>query len=605
MPESAIGSEQPRTPQSETSLSGSLSERLDELRRDMASALETAGRETVGEVLKAVAAIDGAGAQADILLALLESGSGFASRAAFFLTRSGEIRGWASHGFGRSAAAIEVLKLDYGDAGWAELATGDGMVHLDGDGCAELCDRIDAAAASEGVLIPFVLRGTLGGALYADRLPGEEGIRTASLQLLTHAAAQALETAAFRTGASPALRTAGEPRQLAEGEAAGIPLWQAPEAAPVVPAAEPAAEEPSEPAPEVPEAVEAEPETEGPVVEPVADDEQERIVPAAEPEVSLPAEEEVVAEAEPVIPEPVIPEPAVESIELPEPADELGFETAEGVDIEPRPAELVEEPEPELEDTGADIWALEEDDEPTQVGLSSEPAEVPAPAPVVQEPPAVVGQETVRLDIARLQGQPGGSLPAGQGFQPPEPEPIVPPVAAPPPVADALAPEPAAPAPEPEAAPDLSEEPTTISPAPEAAASPVAYPPPVAEPEPEPRAEPPAGSTEVKPPTDLEGPGSAFAKAPPEEMTAGEDALHEEARRLARLLVSEIKLYNEEIIEEGRRNGDIYDRLKDDIDRSRQMYQERIDPRLQGKEDYFQQELVQRLAGGKESLLGM
>ncbi|MEM6797829.1 MAG: hypothetical protein AAF725_27925, partial [Acidobacteriota bacterium] len=82
-------------------------------------------------------------------------------------------------------------------------------------------------------------------------------------------------------------------------------------------------------------------------------------------------------------------------------------------------------------------------------------------------------------------------------------------------------------------------------------------------------------------------------------------ALHEEARRLARLLVSEIKLYNEEIIEEGRRTGNIYDRLKDDIDRSRQMYEERIDPRLADQEDYFYQELVQRLAGGDRNLLGM
>ena len=37
----------------------------------------------------------------------------------------------------------------------------------------------------------------------------------------------------------------------------------------------------------------------------------------------------------------------------------------------------------------------------------------------------------------------------------------------------------------------------------------------------------------------------------------GENALHEEARRLARLLVSEIKLYNEEQVEEGRRHRDL------------------------------------------------
>ena len=116
------------------------------------------------------------------------------------------------------------------------------------------------------------------------------------------------------------------------------------------------------------------------------------------------------------------------------------------------------------------------------------------------------------------------------------------------------------------------------------------------------------GTTEVRPPDDLQGPGLAFAgkaaaEAASSDIPAGEEALHEEARRLARLLVSEIKLYNEEVIEEGRMAGNIYSRLKEDIDRSRQMYSERIDPRI--KEDYFHQELVQRLAGGNVKLLGV
>ena len=119
-------------------------------------------------------------------------------------------------------------------------------------------------------------------------------------------------------------------------------------------------------------------------------------------------------------------------------------------------------------------------------------------------------------------------------------------------------------------------------------------------PPPEPKPESPSGSNEVRPPEDHSGPGLAFSNSPD-----SNDALHEEARRLARLLVSEIKLYNEEVIEEGKRQRDIYERLKDDIDRSRQMYQERIDPKIQGQEDYFYQELVQRLAGGDASLLGM
>jgi hypothetical protein len=120
------------------------------------------------------------------------------------------------------------------------------------------------------------------------------------------------------------------------------------------------------------------------------------------------------------------------------------------------------------------------------------------------------------------------------------------------------------------------------------------------------------GSTEVQPPPDLEGPGWAFrpqetpaATAPHRQMSEESSALHEEARRLARLLVSEIKLYNEEQVEEGRRQRDIYPRLQEDIDRSRQMYEERVDPRVRDEVDYFQQEMVNILAGGDAGALGV
>lgn len=82
-----------------------------------------------------------------------------------------------------------------------------------------------------------------------------------------------------------------------------------------------------------------------------------------------------------------------------------------------------------------------------------------------------------------------------------------------------------------------------------------------------------------------------------------DEALHEEARRLARLLVSDIKLYNEEQVEEGRRNRDIYERLKDEIDRSREMYEERVEIRILRKTDYFYEELVRILAAGDERAL--
>ena len=53
----------------------------------------------------------------------------------------------------------------------------------------------------------------------------------------------------------------------------------------------------------------------------------------------------------------------------------------------------------------------------------------------------------------------------------------------------------------------------------------------------------------------------------PIEVNDDEHRLHTDARRFARLLVSEIKLYNEQKVRDGRTQGDIYDRLREDIDR--------------------------------------
>ena len=83
-----------------------------------------------------------------------------------------------------------------------------------------------------------------------------------------------------------------------------------------------------------------------------------------------------------------------------------------------------------------------------------------------------------------------------------------------------------------------------------------------------------------------------------------EEQLHNNARRFARLLVSEIKLYNEQKVSEGRRNNDLYDRLKEDIDRSRQMYEKRVVPSVAAKFDYFYDELVNTLAEGDPGKLG-
>lgn len=136
-----------------------------------------------------------------------------------------------------------------------------------------------------------------------------------------------------------------------------------------------------------------------------------------------------------------------------------------------------------------------------------------------------------------------------------------------------------------------------VAPAPPPPPKPVA-PPPAAPPTPPPAASEDRPSTQYIPPANLSrggagGPQSDDAKK------------HDEARRFARLLVSEIKLYNETKVEQGRRNGDLYERLKEDIDRSRQMYDERIGDDVRKVSNYFYDELVRILADGRADALGL
>jgi hypothetical protein len=98
---------------------------------------------------------------------------------------------------------------------------------------------------------------------------------------------------------------------------------------------------------------------------------------------------------------------------------------------------------------------------------------------------------------------------------------------------------------------------------------------------------------------------SADAAELPVEVGSDEERRqHNDARRFARLLVSEIKLYNEQKVKDGRLEGNLYERLREDIDRSRQMYDKRVAPPVAARYDYFHQELVNTLAEGDSSKLG-
>jgi hypothetical protein len=81
------------------------------------------------------------------------------------------------------------------------------------------------------------------------------------------------------------------------------------------------------------------------------------------------------------------------------------------------------------------------------------------------------------------------------------------------------------------------------------------------------------------------------------------DEAHEKARRFAKLLVEEIKLYNQTKLAEGRARGDLYSRLRDDIEKSRGAYQKRYGE-IVTDADYFNQELIRILADNNRAVMG-
>lgn len=85
-----------------------------------------------------------------------------------------------------------------------------------------------------------------------------------------------------------------------------------------------------------------------------------------------------------------------------------------------------------------------------------------------------------------------------------------------------------------------------------------------------------------------------------DEASAEEDT---SARRYARLLVSEIKLYHESAVIDGRRERDLATRLGGEIARARAMFEERVAPHVRERADHFHDELVRTLADGDASLL--
>lgn len=115
-----------------------------------------------------------------------------------------------------------------------------------------------------------------------------------------------------------------------------------------------------------------------------------------------------------------------------------------------------------------------------------------------------------------------------------------------------------------------------------------------------PRVQTPAGASG----TSAHGAGPAAAANPTGAMSQITDGVVEAARRTARLLVSEIRLFHEPAVHEGRRQGNLMTHLAPQIEMARTVYNQRVPAGVRSQTDFFHQELIRTLAGGDATLLG-
>lgn len=98
-------------------------------------------------------------------------------------------------------------------------------------------------------------------------------------------------------------------------------------------------------------------------------------------------------------------------------------------------------------------------------------------------------------------------------------------------------------------------------------------------------------------------PGFDLMPEPEEPATLASTPETEDARRFARLLVEEICLYHPEQVDAGRSKRDLGERLADEIDRARKMYEQRVSASVRSKGDFFGEALVKVLAAGDAAAL--
>ncbi len=119
----------------------------------------------------------------------------------------------------------------------------------------------------------------------------------------------------------------------------------------------------------------------------------------------------------------------------------------------------------------------------------------------------------------------------------------------------------------------------------------VTPPPPVAEPKPQPRVEPPVAKPRPEP-----------EEEPPIDAGLSEEdkRWHERARRLAKVLASDLVLYHKDKVEKGLREGTLAQLLGSEIRRSWEYYCQQIPKHVVASTNYFKEALNRIVGKGRE-----
>lgn len=524
---------------------------------------EAAG-DTLRWVNRAVQRMDQGETQEQILEAFLEEAHTYVERALLFLSEDGRYRTWKSMGF--PPASVEQLVASQAEDPVVRAAGERQLIYRPGNPEQTFTWLTSSGPLPQSaVCIPLVFADAAPIVFYGD---SSKPIPIDSLELLAHLAVLVLKNNYLHRMASGRSETRAQE-------------WQAPLPATHVSAAE-ASEAPADErvtdrqgAYEEPEAASAPAQEAAQTVTPAAEELRPRVPTQDREDLDF-----VIEPTQPVIPTtpetagttdrpetaapvPAPPAPALEPQQETStaPAQEPGSESA-AAGIPETPPEAAQEEKPRVEVSFEVDTETEEPSAPPsreaaaegefRISFESEapkPREFPAPpaAPTEEEgaAPEALGEETGEVEAAPPQETTTAAEPEGAEIKTPTPE--------------------AAPA---------DEEKTEAAP-----------------------------EAETAPPEEEE---AAAASSETEEpaLSDEEERQHQEARRFARLLVSEIKLYNESTVEEARSTGNLYSRLQTDIDRSREMYNKRVKEDVSSSKDYFHEELVRILAGGDPKLLG-